>query len=636
MRVRQFAIPLILMIGAGAEAQAQSLSDGLQAYNQNRLAEARRIYEAVGVNPAAAVEDKAVAAQELARLAWLVDRDSDRALAHLATAQALGTRLCGTGIHMVRVLREAGQLDATIERGRDMIERCDDPARRDDIRLQMIKAMIEQSVADPARRSEHLAMASAEFGRLGADAAAGAEGSRVRMEIGLLTGDAEAALQGWRSYFWLVETDSPQALSNYDAAGLFRAGAPASASPEARVALAELLMKAGFEPQLRRFVAATGLSASAGDAPAWRLVSTYLEQRERLDALMLEVNRGIARTGRDAAYLDQVETRLEAEMRAIGGALLAGAGVTGAPGSAEEYQALLLRHYGMFGTGPGRTSGYPSLHYGHATGDRGSSASLYGHSVDVRFVEIDNMMANGFETWLWDGSAGAGGWASGRLIVGVRSGYTSHPVSAYSMVHDGPTRRRIIADQARLAQEDVAQLRTSPVTYLRGLGDRLRLQAVERVAAVARARMGAGGDFRRAFLDEWYRTVWHRSFDLHEARHILDGTLQVDDSAETVPAAGLEFRAKLTEVALTDYPRLALYGINDANMGDGSGHGQGNYRVMDLFRRWIEAHPTEVMGYDPAIPALAQLDKLTDEQMRAIARSADPLAQAEAGSVAGR
>ena len=625
MRIRLFAFSLMLLL-FGAETQAQTLSEGLQAWRQNRIVDARRLYAAVGANEAASAEDKAIAAQELARLAWLVDRDSVRALAHLGEAQATGARLCGTAILTARILREAGQRAAAIERGRELIERCDDPAGRDEIRLQMIEAALEQSEGEPGQRARHLETAAAEFGRLGPDAAAGPDGSRARMELGLLTGDAEAALQGWRSYFWLVDRDAPQALASYDVAALFRAGVSAQASPTARVALAELLMRAGFAPALRRFVAATGFATAAGAEPAWRRVSAYLEQRGRLDVLMLEANRGIARTGRDAAYLDQVETRLEGEMRSIGAALLAAAGETSPPSSAEEFQTALLRHYGMFGTGPGRTSGYPSLHYGHLIGDRGASAALYGHRVDVRFVEIDNMIANGFETWLWDGTAGAGGWAAGRTIVGVRSGYTQGPVSAYSVIHDGPARRRILADQARLVREDLERLRASPVTYLRGLDDRLRLQAIDRVAAAARARAGEDGDFRRAFLDEWYRTIWHRSFDLHEARHILDGALQVDDSADTVPSTGLEYRAKLTEVALSDYPRLALLGINDGNMGDGSGHGQGNYRVMDLFRRWIEANPEQVMGYDPSVPALAQLDKLTDDQMRAIARAADPLA----------
>lgn len=40
----------------------------------------------------------------------------------------------------------------------------------------------------------------------------------------------------------------------------------------------------------------------------------------------------------------------------------------------------------------------------------------------------------------------------------------------------------------------------------------------------------------------------------------------------------------------------------------------------------MRAHPSEIAGYDATKPALPPLDKLTDDQMRAIARSLDPYA----------
>ena len=54
--------------------------------------------------------------------------------------------------------------------------------------------------------------------------------------------------------------------------------------------------------------------------------------------------------------------------------------------------------------------------------------------------------------------------------------------------------------------------------------------------------------------------------------------------------------------------------------------GRGNTLVMKAFGEWFAAHPGEVAGYDAAKPALMQLDKLTDDQIRAIARSLDPWA----------
>ena len=41
----------------------------------------------------------------------------------------------------------------------------------------------------------------------------------------------------------------------------------------------------------------------------------------------------------------------------------------------------------------------------------------------------------------------------------------------------------------------------------------------------------------------------------------------------------------------------------------------------------IAAHPDQVAGYDPARPALSQIDKLSDAQIRAVAASLDPWAK---------
>jgi hypothetical protein len=237
------------------------------------------------------------------------------------------------------------------------------------------------------------------------------------------------------------------------------------------------------------------------------------------------------------------------------------------------------------------------------------------------------MLANGFESWLWDGSAASGGWAADGTIVQVRGLYTGAPMRAFALLGDGPARREMIANQPRLAREDLERLGTPPVAELRGLQDRLYLQMLDRVAAVARSR---GGDFRSAFLSEYYHASIRHSIYLHETRHIIDGRLHVDDGHEAVPSTGLEYRAKLTELGLADYPRMAFWNMIDANIGAATSHGQANARIMDLYRNWIEAHGAEVMGYDPALPALAQVDKLTDDQMRTIARAADPLARANA------
>jgi hypothetical protein len=41
----------------------------------------------------------------------------------------------------------------------------------------------------------------------------------------------------------------------------------------------------------------------------------------------------------------------------------------------------------------------------------------------------------------------------------------------------------------------------------------------------------------------------------------------------------------------------------------------------------MHTHRAEIAGFDPAQPTLSQLDRLTDEQIVAVARSMDPWAR---------
>ena len=627
MRLCLLLIALLLL---PTGAQAASFADALLAYRQNKVADARRIYAEVLADAAASADDRAGAARELARIAWLIDGDANAALAELGRAETVGAGLCDTGILTARVLREAERLQEAVTRGRAAIARCDNPAKSDQIRLQIIAAELALAAGDAAGRQARLQTAAADWHQLGVDAATGPRGAELGLDLGLLSGDAETALQAWRSFFWLTDSDAPQALAGRDVAGAFRNGLRAGATAADRLALADLLVTLGFATETRHFIAVQGLPGAAAGDPLWRKVSTYLEQRRRLEALMLDLNRRMARHGQDLAFQNRELARLERDTAPIWDALAAGLPQPAVPpgASADERHLAILRGYGMFGTSVGTTSGYPSLHLGHMSGDHREHTELYGQSGEIRFIELDNMLANGFESWLWDGSGASGGWAADGTIVQVRALYTAAPMRAFALLGDGPARREMIANQPRLAREDLERLRAAPVAELRGLQARLYLQMLDRVAAVARAR---GGDFRTAFLSEYYHGLIRQSIYLHETRHIVDGRLHVDDGHEAVPSTGLEYRAKLTELGLSDYPRMAFWNMIDANIGAATSHGQANARIMELYRSWIEAHGSEVMGYDPAMPALAQVDKLTDDQIRAIAQGADPLARAFAG-----
>ena len=578
---------LFLFLLAAAPSHAATLSEALEAYRTNKVEQAEQGFRAVLADSAAAARDKGSAARELARIAWLIDGKSDAALAHIAAAARTRSQPCATALLETRILREAGRQDKAIARGGALLEACDDPAQDEELRV-ALAAMHLDLAESPAARASHLSAAASLLSTLSGDAASGPAAARTRLRWALLSDDAEEAQRGWRDYFWLSDTDAPQALGAANATAAFAAALRPDAAKADRVKLASLLIRAGFGEEARGWAEIFGLADSRSPDPARRRIAAYYAQTDRIRAAALAVNRGLAHGRRDEATLAKVTDEAT-------DALLAEIGP-----SADPRQAI-IDAYGLHWS-IGMTSGFPSLHMGHVVEDRRETVTQYGHRAQVRFLSLDTMVANGYESWLWDGSAATGGWSGGGTIVQIRSEYLRNPIA--------------------LAAADVAALKDGSVATLRGLADRLRLQLADRIDAAARAKAGEEGA-RRAFLEEAWRAYIQRAITTHEGRHAIDQAMAADSAK--LDSADLEYTAKLAELSFSDYPRLAFIAINSGVSG-ATAHDRAGARIMRLYADWIAANAGKVPGYDPALPPLAQVDKLSDDQIRAIARAADPLA----------
>ena len=612
--MRIAAALLFVELACGSSAFAATLSEGQSAYSQNRIAEAEKIYATLVADRAASPADRSAAARELARIAWLIDGDADRALGHLAVAEAAGDKPCETGALTARVLRQSGRSAEAVRRSPALLAACPDGASDDDIRTHVLGARLDLAVAAVgAERSQWLADAATDARSFGPDA--DIEAARLRMETGLVTGNAPAALAAWKDYFWLDEGDAPQALANASVTAVFTNGLAPNASTGDRLTLADLLMRAGFAVQSRRFADAQGLQDAARDTPVMKRLQAYWSVRDQVETTFLKVNRRMARGGKTPTVLKAAASTLDPLIEASASTLMKAAGSTG------EVKAVLKSAYGLVGTGRGETSGYPSLHMGHLIEDREMLIEQHGKSAKIHYMSVDNMLANGFESWLWDGGPMVGGWQGDKAIVQVRGAYVKSPLRAYKQSLDSEERRDLIQRQAKLGAEDIAKLKARPVATLPGLSDRLQLQLVDRIMAVARAKAADETHNRKAFLAEFSRANFNQSIEVHEGRHAIDESLGLSGKAEH---AVIEYQAKLSELVLANYPRMALRNMNLNLEGNGP-HDNAGARIFDEFRKWIEAHPSEVMAHDRALPALAQIDKLSDSQIREIARNLDPL-----------
>ena len=378
---------------------------------------------------------------------------------------------------------------------------------------------------------------TATLDRLSAEARHGTAASRLELELGLLTSDTARVRGAWQRYFWL-EDDPPDALG----------GSP--------VDVVGVLVRAGFRREASRYVAMHDVQAYAD----------YFAFREELERATLEHNRALAHGAADSDAFEAHATDL----------------LTGAD------------RWGVFWT-VGLTGGYMSVHAGHVIEDAEDRVDQDGRTAKVRRIVIDNMLANGYESWLWDGVRQAGGWATDTAIVQIRTSYVDSVVDALRLRRGTPARARAEAELAHL-------------DGLPALSERLKLQAIDQIA-------DSTGDDATAFLSAYWHALVEGTLTVHEGRHALDQQQFRDGDA--LSSDELEYRAKLAELRFAPYPRLDLSKIAGGLFGGETSHGHANERILTELAAWAAEHCVD--ADDP----LTALDLLDDEQIRAFATAFD-------------
>jgi len=588
-----------------------TLLSASDAYFQMRVGDAEPAFRAVLDDPQTPATDMGPAARGLARIQWLIDRDAPAAETTLerGRAQSTGAELCRIATMAVRVLRESDQAQAALDLATARAGDCADTVQRDGFLVENGRAALALATDGPAAgRAAARAAASQAVAGFNSTSALAPAATRLRLGVAIALSDPTAALQAWKDFFWLTERDAPASFKIADAevARLFAAALAPSPALADQIAFERLLIRGGFYAEARAYDHEHGVAAAAGAAADYVPVAAYFDFRSRFDAATLAYDRKHAR-GTDGGidYIGEAKRILADTAAKLG------------PGPPE---AVLADAYGLHWTA-GNTAGVPSVHIGHVVEDTSHDVVQYGRRGSVRFLSIDNLASNGYQSWLWDGLASTGGWSERDTIVQVRSAYTSAPLTVLAgLTPEGAA--KAAEEQPALDAKDRDALATKRLAFLPGLQARLRRQAQEAVAAKAHAEAAASGQpFERVFLKTYGDLQLTHSIYIHEGRHVLDH--DEFDHPVGLGAPELEYRAELSELEFAEFPRMPLITIL-SDVESATPHGVANRRIMEGLTAWIVAHPDAVAGYDPAVPSAEQIDRLSDAQIADIARSLDP------------
>ena len=215
------AIVAILMSGFSS-APAATLSEARDAYDQNRVPEAVRIYGEVAADRSATADDRADADIELARIAWLIDGNADLALQRLEAARTTAAKRCDISQMTSRILREAKRDQEAIDAEAALLGTCTQVDKRDAIRTNILAAKLDLANSMPERRQTLLAQVRTESRLLSSRSGCRRGASPARSRVAQRR--CRRRIAAWKDYFWLDDSDAPQALEKLAVSRRFTRG----------------------------------------------------------------------------------------------------------------------------------------------------------------------------------------------------------------------------------------------------------------------------------------------------------------------------------------------------------------------------------------------------------------------------
>ena len=582
----------------GGEVAPPSLGGAQQAYAQNRIGEAERAYRTV-LDSSGDGRSRAVAARGLARIAWLGPRDVDAARDLLGHRYDGGAEDCANAIALARFLRAAGRSTIVDAPG------SPDPCRGfrgqgDQLRAELILGDLEVMRRQPELAARARAAAVTLERGLSHLSDLVPAIQAVRLELAVAVGDAARAVAAWRR-FGVAGTRRDDSL-------LFSRGLAARATLADRSMLLDRLARAGFRRAAGELLAIVQAAPTGPASPTVRSLAACTRFEQGVETAAEGQYRRMIGVSNRKTY-DSVASELADRLTAL---------YTAANGEITDWSArkpsdgpiyAVNQRCGITATFA-FTGGFPGVHMGHAISSVRRTVRDDVTHAEVRFDLIDNMVTNGFQSWLWDGDRATGGWSGGGGVTQVRGPYIRRALEELALA---------TADAIPSPDRESAATRSSTDSAIRYLPD-VEHQLAGQVAASVARQVGRGRpDFAEAFVARYLELDVEHAVWLHEGRHALDQARYKGDSALSAPEQ--EYRAKLSELAWAAMPRDAFASINDATVGDASPHGIANQRVLAGYREWIRGHGNVIGGYDSSESALRQLPRLSDDQIRDAARA---------------
>lgn len=604
------------------------LREAAQANSSHNIVLQKQILERViSIQPSG--RDAAVAERLLGRMCWRYQKQYDQAYVHFRKAMATKDVAVATWFDVADMELSRRHYEEAHKAADAALAAASLPLEKLGAQVKAAQAVVDEAVA------ERLAGRAAQTREIGGaftflhglvDEQPGSEfASRLFLQASLLVGDGHAALTAWRAYF-RADGGAPSPGDIAAAGDTLSRLLTSWHEPENAEARLMLICALG-DSRLFREAALLALdprppfAAQLQHNPRVRELVAYARACDELSARVDEYYRQTLLGKAKAKELDAIMKDAAEKLWPQ----LAFYSQKPPDISPKRFAEEMERRFGAV-VNLGTTAGYYDLHMGHRIVNEERHIKQYDRQAKLHFIVLDTMVSNGFQSWAWDSGGQHGGWGTSETIVQIRPAHSGEALNAWLSITTEAAWAKKEEEIQKASEIDKQTAGRNPTAYMGGLQKRIYQQGLQQLLNRLKARGLTGRQLQIAFLSEYDHVKQESFIFAHEGRHAIDqqpGPFSIASSE----SEELEFHAKLSQVAFALEPRLVLNGIIDANIGDSTPHGQANLRIMKGLVQWMSTHSKDIRGFDGSSPILPQLDKLTDDQLRAAFRSMDPLAR---------
>ena len=603
-----------------------SIDGAHNAYFKMDHKQAYEMYSRLFSDSLQSLKDRASAGRNKARMAWLFYEDTQGALETIEKTLRVEAELDKTWLLKARILESDQKfvkalhcLDAALEQADSEAGRYRILKTRSEYRINALKPDLKRGNRKNIASESEFQAHYQEFLELAAPLAGDVNIANIQLIYALLARDGENAYRAWMSYYRLTNNSQvhPSLLKDVDSFESALKSIKENMDEETLKTVVMGLAESGFYEYASLFW--INNQGKETDDPKIRDLLLYQSFLEDVNDINIDYHLQViadspAKSKRIENYqmsLVKRSTQLWNEIHWEGEA---------PEFSREELVRELRDRFKAIAKFISAEDVF-GLHMGHIILDDKRVIKQYNQEAEFRYIAIDHMVSNGFSAWYWDGQAQTGGWAGDDgAFLQVRSAYYGGPIHTWSRVTDSVEIAKRFEKLKTQEKSDDSLARKNPYAYLPGLDSRLNYYQPKLIYDSLKAAGLAGAELRLNFINQITTHRLQSSIFAHEGRHAIDK--KNDYSSKS---AELEFTAKLSEVYFAYDPKYAFTAIMGRNIGDDTPHGKANLRVVKGLVKWMKKHTEEIKDLDTDSPLLPQMDKLTNDQLRAAMKSMDPM-----------